>query len=142
MKSLFLAVLVVASLPALATEPVQVDFRCLKAAGDKPIRLEWKTFSEPITDWTSAYVRYKGSKTVIPLVLQSTESTETAPGRPLEFKSVWLEVVAARISGEYTVTSQGANIYAFVYKNYRTGRQTAFSQDNESHAETSCKWDQ
>jgi len=140
MRALLLAVLVIANAPALARERLQVDFRCLATEGDKPIRLEWKVFSEPDTDWTAAYVRYKGSKKVIPLVLRSSESTETAPGRPLEFKSVWLEVIAGKISGEYVVASQGANIYGFVYKNYRTGKETEFSQDNEATAEVNCKW--
>ena len=124
----------------MARESVQVDFRCLATEGDKPIRLEWREFSESGTDWTAAYVRYRGSKKVIPLVLLSTESTEMVPGRPVEFKSVWLEVVAGKISGEYAVTSQGANIYGFVYKNYRTGKEVEFSQDNEADAEAHCKW--
>ena len=140
MRALLLAVLVLANAPALAGESVQVDFRCLTTDGDKLIRLEWKVSSEPDTDWTAAYVRYQGSKKVIPLVLRSTESTETAPGRPFEFKSVWLEVIAGKISGEYAVASQGANIYGFVYKNYRTSKETEFSQDNTASAEVGCKW--
>lgn len=140
MRALFLAVFIFANAPAVARESVQVDFRCLTTDGDKPIRLEWKTFSETDTDWTAAYVRYKGSKKVIPLVLRSTESTEMAPDRPFEFKSVWLEVIAGKISGEYAITSQGANIYGFVYKNYRTGKEVEFSQDSEAYAEVSCKW--
>ena len=61
MRALLLAVLVFANAPALARDSVQVDFRCLTTEGDKPIRLEWKVFSEPDTDWTVAYVRYKGA---------------------------------------------------------------------------------
>ncbi len=124
----------------MAREPVQVDFRCLTTEGDTPIRLEWRTFSEADTDWTAAYVRYRGSKKVIPLVLRSTESTEMSPGRPYEFKSVWLEVVAGKITGEYVVTTQGANVYGFVYKNYRTGKDVQFSQDIEAAAEVNCQW--
>jgi hypothetical protein len=140
MRALFLAVLVFANAPAIARESVQVDFRCLTTGGEKPIRLEWRIFSERETDWTAAYVRYKGSKKVIPLVLRSTESTELAPDRPFEYKSVWLEVTTGKISGEYAVTSQGANIYGFVYKNHRTGKEVEFSQDNEAPADDKCKW--
>lgn len=140
MRSLFLSVLVFASAPVSALASVQVDFRCLTTEGERPIRLEWRVFSETDTDWTAAYVRYKGSKKVIPLVLRSTESTEMEAGRPFEFKSVWLEVTAGKISGEYTVTSQGANIYGFVYKNYRTGKEVEFSQDNRAYEEVNCKW--
>ena len=139
-RALYLAFLVFADTPALAGVSVQVDFRCLTTEGDKPIRLEWRHFSEPDTDWTAAYVKYKGSKKVIPLVLRSTESTETAPGRPFEFKSVWLEVISGKISGEYVVTTQGVNIGGFVYQNYRSGKEVEFSQDNEALAEGSCQW--
>ena len=140
MRALLFAVLVAPTALAIAREPVQVDFRCLSTGGDKPIRLEWRLFSEPESDWTAAYVRYKGAKRVIPLVLRSSHSTEAAPGRPFEFRSVWLEVVGGKISGEYAVTTQGANIYDFVYKNYRSGKEVSFSQDNDATQESKCQW--
>lgn len=93
MRSLLLADLILPAAAAMACEPVQVDFRCLTTGGDKPIRLEWRLFSEADSDWSAAYVRYKGAKHVIPLVLRSTDATPTAPGRPYEFRSVRLEEV-------------------------------------------------
>jgi len=140
MRSLLLAALTAPVVVAIAREPVQVDFRCLTTGGDRPIRLEWRLFSEVESDWSAAYVRYKGAKHVIPLVFWSTDATPTAPGRPSEFRSVWLEVVGGKISGEYAVTSQGANIYEFVYKNYKSGRAVSFSQDNDVAQESKCQW--
>jgi hypothetical protein len=139
MRALVLTALML-PLVALAREPVEVDFRCLTSDGDKPIRLEWRVFSELQTDWTASYVKYKGAKRVIPLVLRSSDATETAPGRPSEIRSVWLEVVGGKISGEYAVTTQGANIYGFVYKNYRNGKEVSFSQDNDAFQESQCQW--
>lgn len=91
-------------------------------------------------EWSSAYVKYKGAKQVIPLVFRSSEATQKPAGRPWEFKSVWLEVVDGQISGEYAITSQGANIYGFVHKNRRTGKEVSFVQDNEAAEESHCKW--
>ena len=141
MRSLLLAALILPATAATAREPVQVDFRCLTTGGDKPIRLEWRLFSEADSDWSAAYVRYKGAKHVIPLVLRSTDATPTAPGRPYEFRSVWLEVVGGKISGEYAVTSQGVNIYEFVYKNYKSGKEVSFAQDVAAVQESKCQWD-
>lgn len=140
MQTLLVVVLCSPTVWALAREPVQVDFRCLTTGGDKPIRLEWRVFSERESDWTAAYVRYKGAQRVIPLVRQSADAAATASGRPSEFRSVWVEVVGGKISGEYTITSQGANVEGFVYRNYRNGKEFSFSQDNDAAQESKCQW--
>lgn len=140
MRALMLSIVLLANAPAVARPSVQVDFRCLSTEGDKPIKLEWRVFSEDDSDWTAAYVRYKGAKKVIPLVLRSTASDQMEAGRPPERTSVWLEVVAGKITGEYAITSQGANIYGFVYKNLRTGKEVSFMQDNQAYEDSGCKW--
>lgn len=128
------------SLPAEAAEPVAVDLRCLSSGGSKPIRLEWKSFAEASSGWRAAYVKYRGSKTVIPLVLRSSEATDMPEGRPWEFTTVWQEVVDGRISGEYQITSQGARIYDFVYTNLRNGKTVAFTQDDAAWQPDGCRW--
>lgn len=127
-------------LPALAAEPVAVDLRCLSSGGGKPIRLEWKTFAEASSGWRAAYVKYRGSKTVIPLVLRSSEATDMPEGRPWEFTTVWQEVVDGRISGEYQITSQGTRIYGFVYTNLRNGKTVSFTQDDAAWQPDGCRW--
>lgn len=135
-----LAPLMALALSASAAESVSVDFRCLTTEGSKPIRLEWCLFSEDKGSWSGSYVKYKGAKRPISLVLHTTSASETAPGRPMEFESVWLEVVDGQISGEYRITTQGANVYGFDYKNRRTGKETSFAQDNAAYTDTGCKW--
>lgn len=140
MRALLLAPFMALALSAFAAESVSVDFRCLATEGSKPIRLEWRLFSEGKSNWSASYVKYKGAKQPISLVLRSTTATETAPGRPMEFESVWLEVVDGQIAGEYRVTTQGANVYGFEYKNRRTGKEVAFAQDNAAYTDAGCKW--
>lgn len=105
MRALLLAVAVSLASSTFARETVDVDFRCLSTFGNKPIRLEWRTFFEPENRWSSAYVKYKGAKQVIPLVHRNSEATQKPADRPWEFTSVWLEVVDGQISGEYEITS-------------------------------------
>ena len=140
MRALLFVMAITVTSSAFGRDPVAVDFRCLSTGGAKPILLEWRLFSEHESKWSSAYVKYKGAKQVIPLVLRSSEATQKPEGRPWEFTSVWLEVVDGRISGEYEITSQGANIYGFVYKNLRNGKAVSFIEDNEAYAESACKW--
>lgn len=140
MRTLFLAIGVTLAGPAFAREPVIVDLRCLTTGETKPIQLEWRTFFEPESKWSSAYVKYKDAKQVIPLVRRSSEATQKPVGRPWEFTTLWLEIVDGQVSGEYEITSQGVNIYGFVYKNTRTGKTVSFFQDNEAFQESECKW--
>ncbi|WP_294768515.1 hypothetical protein [uncultured Rhodoferax sp.] len=140
MRALLIAPLMALFVSAQAAESVSVDFRCMATSGSKPIRLEWRLFSEGKSNWSASYVKYKGAKQPISLVLHTTSASETAPGRPMEFESVWLEVVDGQIAGEYRITTQGANVYGFDYKNRRTGKEIAFAQDNAAYTETGCKW--
>jgi hypothetical protein len=125
---------------ASAEERVAVDFRCLSGGSNNSIHLEWRTFIDVPTKWTTSYVRYKSSPMPIPLVLKYEEATQKPAGRPWEFTEVWLEVVEGKITGEYEVVSQGAMIYSFSYKNYRTGRVVDFGQDDGAFAEDGCQW--
>ena len=125
---------------AQALEPLAVDFRCLTGGEKQSIHLEWRVFSETETGWTTAYVKYRGGKRPIPLVLQSEQGTSKPEGRPWEMTSTWLEVVDGKITGEYHIITQGANIYGFNYRNYRNGRETAFVQDSAARQDKGCEW--
>jgi hypothetical protein len=67
-------------------------------------------------------------------------TTQKPIGRPWAFTSVWVEVVNGKISGEYEITTQGANIYGFVYKSLRSGKSVSFYQDSEAHGQSGCEW--
>lgn len=127
-------------LSASASE-LSSDFRCLTEATSQAIRLEWRVFSDPDSQWSGGYVRYKGSKRTIPIVPVKTQVGDRPEGRPWEYTTTWVEVVDGRIAGQYVVTTQGANIYGFDYKNLRNGKQYAFSQDTGSDDGKKCTWE-
>jgi len=119
---------------------VSVVYRCMVSTTEKPIRLEWRIFSEPATRWSGGYVRYQGAKAVAPLVFRSSEAKASSPDLPSQVTSVWLEVIAGQFTGEYVVVMQGSSVYSFKYKNYRSGKEIAFLQDDVPHQESGCVW--
>lgn len=133
--------LVISAFPALAQRPVAQDFRCL-SSGTGGIQLEFRMFSDPDSHWTGGYVKYRKSALAIPLVLKSSDGVEMAEGRPWEYTDVWLEVSGGKISGEYEVIRQGANIYGFTYQNRKTAKRIDFIQDNGAMGEEGCVWPQ
>jgi hypothetical protein len=135
---LFIALMLIGA--ATRAEGVSVVFRCMVSTGDKPVRLEWRTFSEPATRWTSGYVRYQGAKSVAPLIFRSSEVKPASADLPAQVRSVWLEVIAGQFTGEYIAVLQGASLYSFVYKNYHSGKEIAFLQDDAPHQESGCVW--
>lgn len=82
-------------------------------------------------NWSVAFVKYRGAKSAITLVSKSEESEETASGRPNQVTTRWYEVYGGKITGEYQMMSQGANIYSVTYENYGTRKKTAFRFDPE-----------
>lgn len=129
------------SFSAAAGERVDIEFRCFTGGPNDKTHVEWRTFSDRPTKWVAGYVRYQRSETPISLVFQSSEATQKPSGRPWEFTSRWLEVVDGRISGEYVVVTQGANVYGFSYKNLRNGKTTEFWQDIAAMKEDRCEWE-
>lgn len=128
-------------LPALANaEAPESWHRCLSTEGGKTIHLEWREFSTTNPQWSSAYVRYGTNKNVVPVVLKEVQAIEMAEDRPWEYDSTWVEVIEGKISGEYQIHTQGANIYYFVYRNFKTSKTFSFNQDNTAHSEDGCHW--
>lgn len=137
---LFILIFAMSKIAYAAQQGVEVDFRCLTGGHNDQIHLEWRTFSDTSSKWIGAYVRYQKSKVPITLVFKSSEATMQPEGRPWEFTSHWLEVVDGRISGEYVVVSQGANIYGFSYLNFRNQKKTEFEQDISALQDNRCEW--
>ena len=135
-----LLLLPLSALAASGDAPVSVDCRCLTESAAQTIRLEWRIFSDPNSNWSGGYVRYKGSSKVIPIVPVKSEVGDKPEGRPWEYITTWAEIVDGRIAGQYVVTTQGANIYGFDYKNLRNGKQYSFSQDIGSDDGKKCSW--
>ena len=140
MKSKYFSLLTML-LPALAAAEIPTSWhRCLSSEGDKPIHLEWREYSTVTPDWSAAYIRYGSNKKVVSIVLKETKAIEMAEGRPWEYDSTWVEVNAGKITGEYEIHTQGANIYYFVYLNYKTGKKFSFDQDDAAYTEEGCHW--
>ncbi|HEX7863312.1 MAG TPA: hypothetical protein VF555_00095 [Variovorax sp.] len=125
---------------ASVDSPVSVDYRCLTESTAQSIHLEWRMFSDPNSNWSGGYVRYKGSTRVITIVPVKREVGDKPEGRPWEYITTWAEIVDGRIEGQYVVTTQGANIYGFDYKNLRSGKQYSFSQDIGPDDGKKCSW--
>jgi hypothetical protein len=126
---------------AIAEERVDTDFRCLSGGANESIHLEFRTYGDVFAKWTGAYVKYKNSTTPISLVFLRDEATMKPEGRPWEFTSTWVEVFEGKITGEYEIVSQGANIYGFTYKNYRNKKVVKFYQNDVAYDRDGCKWE-
>ncbi len=133
------AALLVLAAGAHAAEPVSSDFRCLTDTGGA-IHLEFRMFSDPGSDWSGGYVRYKGGKGVVVVAPGRTETLDKPSGRPWTFRTTWLEIVDGQVAGQYVVTTQGANIYGFDYRNLRSGKQFSFAQDLGATGDNACQW--
>ncbi len=126
---------------ALAATPSKGDYLCLKGVGAHPTQLEFHWLSDTDSDWRGAYVRYGSSKSVIPLVLKSSEGEELAKGRPWQYTEVWVEVLKGEVTGEYTLTYQGAIVVNFDYRNRKSGKTYGFIQAMDAMEEGDhCHW--
>lgn len=103
---------------------------------------EFRMFFDQSTKFSSGFVRYQNSKSVIPLVLKSADEQTLSAGRPDELTSTWLEVNRGKITGEYEMVNQGANIYSMVYTNYGTRKKSSFILDPNvtPSLEKGCQW--
>lgn len=142
---IYLRIVMIASLfggaTAQAKSELETDIRCLSTGTAQAIRLEWRTFSDGDAGWFGGYVRYKGATRVIPIILASTQTLSRPSGRPWEFRYTWLELSSGRVTGEYRLSSQGANVYDFSYKNLRTGKQYLFSEVSAPSENGQCSWE-
>ena len=120
---------------------VEEDVRCLATSEPKNVQLEWHTFQDARTEWLGGYVRYKGASRTIPIVLASTRVISRPAGRPWEFRYTWLEISGGGVSGQYELSSQGANVYDFLYKNLRRSGQLAFTKVSSPGEDGQCKWE-
>lgn len=95
------------------------DVRCLQSTGSgKPIQLQMTLFSGAQGGWSRAgEVQYRGQPDSLPIVFKDSEEVMAVEGRPSEFRSTWLEVLAdqERIGGRYQFHHQGAVVFAFTY---------------------------
>lgn len=140
MKCRFLFLLILPLSILVNAKTVEVIHRCLRSESNPPIRLEWRQFSTQNPNWTSAYIRYNNNQTVIPIVLKYIGAEVRPPGQPLKLQTGWSEVVEAKITGEYTIDTDGGNVLNFSYHNRKTKKTYSFIQDNQAYKADGCHW--
>ncbi|MBD8451527.1 hypothetical protein [Serratia rubidaea] len=87
------------------------------------------------------YVKYQKSKVAIPLVYVSGAYEENEEGVPKQLTTKWAEFINGKISGYYTVVSQGARFYQIEYKS-STNAIAIFQDDANAYNSdgTDCNW--
>lgn len=88
-----------------------------------------------------AYVKYEKSDKSIPLYLITRETESTDNDRPVATTKKWLEIIDGKPNGEYTIMSQGAQIYTFTYTR-KNGTPVNFNYNTEATSDDylNCSW--
>ncbi|OAT18068.1 hypothetical protein M979_1897 [Buttiauxella noackiae ATCC 51607] len=88
-----------------------------------------------------SYVKYKNSQQFIPLLFSKKVEEDVGDGRPAEMTTTWLEVVDGKLSGQYTILSQGARFYSFSYKG-KSGKIITMNENIDAYNDdrTDCIW--
>jgi hypothetical protein len=125
-----------------AFSEVSTEVLCFSSSGKNPIQFELRTYFDSDTKWEGGLVKYSKSKSTISIVLNKTETEITNKDRPYETTKKWLEISNNKISGEYEMMSQGANIYSMQYTNNTNQKKYGFilNTDVEFDVKNGCKW--
>ena len=118
---------------------LSVDINCFSDAKGK-INLEFRSYSDADAGPVGGQVRYRQSKTFIPVVYKQTTTLREVEDRPWEFQHTWLEVLDADITGQYDMVTQGALIYSFTYTSKRTGKTIDLSKQTYTDESGKCTW--
>lgn len=132
----------VALLPAVAHCEITEEVYCFDSGGGGAKNFGIHILYNDAAKWSGAFVKYRGAKSAITLVTKNEESKEINPGRPDQTTTTWYEVYGGKITGEYEMMSQGANIYSMTYKNYGTHKQVPFIFNPEALGKngSDCIW--
>lgn len=129
-------------LPAVAHCEISEEVYCFDSGGAASKNFGLHVLYADAAKWSGAFVKYRGAKSAITLVLKDENAEEISSGRPDQVTTTWYEVYGGKIAGEYEMMSQGANIYSMTYKNYGTHKQVAFLFNPEALGKngTECAW--
>lgn len=141
MKKLFLS-FVVFLFASDAFAHVTSEIFCFSSGDKKPARFEMRTYFDRDVKWEGAFIKYENSKIPIALVLKNTQEEILNKNRPYQTTKTWLEISNNKISGEYEMISQGANIYSMTYTNFGKKKRFAFGFDTNvvSSLSSGCTW--
>ncbi|MFM0267798.1 hypothetical protein [Paraburkholderia sediminicola] len=140
LKNIILLFLLTNTSPAYC----QINFEdyCFNSGSENPTRFKLRIYGDKLSKWTGAFVRYEKSNTPISLVLEYSETDEIDEDRPAQTTDTWLEISGNKISGEYEMVSQGANVYSMTYTNKFTHKKYYFNFDPNvaPSAVGECNW--
>jgi hypothetical protein len=112
--------------PAFAEPAVDVQTRCFQFS-DAPARLLQLRLLETDDGSAAAFVRYRGAKAWIPLVLSRTKRIPMADSGRSQEDTEWVEIVQDQVAGRYALSMFGNEVLSFDYVNRKTGTKTAFA---------------
>jgi len=115
----------VVPLGAKAEPTVDVQTRCLQIAGQPGKRVQLRLIATSDGN-EAAFVRYRGAKAWLPLVLSRRRQLPQADSGRSEIDTEWLEVAQDRVTGRYALAMLGNEVVSFDYVDVKTGRRTAF----------------
>ncbi|CAE6707363.1 hypothetical protein R75461_00922 [Paraburkholderia nemoris] len=140
MKNLLFLFFLLNTLPAYS----QVNFEdyCFSSGGEKPVRFKLRIYDDIHSKWSGAFVKYEKSNKSISLVPEYSQNDELDKNHPFQTTENWLEISGNKISGEYEMISQGANVYSMTYTNNSTHKKFYFNFDpNIAPSERGeCNW--
>lgn len=127
-----------------ACAEINIDVLCLSSFdGKKSINMEMRHYFDRNANWTAGFVKYRNSKKPISIYLKSREYEILSESAPYQYTNTWLEIVNGKITGEYVITTQGAQVPSATYVNYSSKRTVYFSlsYDVEGSPSSGCKWE-
>lgn len=129
-------------LPTAAHCEISEEVYCFNSSGAGANNFGLHVLYDEALKWSGAFVKYSSAKAVITLVVKDERSDEINPGRPDEVLTTWYEVYGGRITGEYEMMSQGANVYSMIYKNYTTHKKVPFTFNPDALVKngSECVW--
>ncbi|QJI43385.1 hypothetical protein HKK52_21325 [Pseudomonas sp. ADAK2] len=141
MKKLFLS-LSLCLFPLTAYCQVTVENFCFELSQESQVKFELRIYYDALSKWSGASVKYLTSKEPISLVVKYTDLEELDPQMPVRDSTVWLEIVDGKITGEYTMVTQGNSVVSMAYKKGSNGKQYSFSNNTQIKApiESGCQW--
>jgi hypothetical protein len=140
MKNILLAFLFV--VPLSARCEVVAETLCFSLPDKSSINFELRTYFDPLSKWSGAFVKYAKSKTPISLVIKDSQSEEVDSQTPEQTTTTWFEVSDGKITGEYEMMSQGGNVLSMTYTKKANGKKFSFENNINitSSLEEGCKW--
>lgn len=128
--------------PSAALCNTTLDIYCFTSGEINSTQFEMRDYTDKNLPLNYAFVKYRKSKTWIPLVSTKITSALLDHARQEQVTSQWLEISNNKPAGLYEITSLGATISSMRYTNFSTGKVYDFIHDTSVafSVEKGCAW--